>query len=216
MSATIRFSMTPVLYLHGFASSPQSRKAQYIRERFAATGLEMELPVLVPGPFAEQTLTGQLQLIERIAGGRKVSIIGSSLGGYLASLYASRHPEVHKLVLLAPAFGFARIWSDGLGPEQMAAWEASGRMRQLNYATGLEEELNWSLMEDARRYEAEPAVTQPALIVHGWRDDVVPVEGSRRFAATRPNVELREVDDTHELSADLEGLFAVVEGFLKD
>ncbi|MBI4891283.1 MAG: alpha/beta fold hydrolase [Acidobacteria bacterium] len=207
--------MSPVLYLHGFASSPQSKKAQYIRQRFASTGLEMELPELVPGPFGEQTITGQLQLIEEIAAGRKVSIIGSSLGGYLAALYAARHPEVHKLVLLAPAFGFAEIWANALGPAQVAAWEASGKMMQMNYATEVEEELSWRLMEDARGYEAEPAVTQPTLIVHGRQDLVVPVEGSRAFAATRPNVELQEVDDTHELSADLPGLFDSLSEFLR-
>ena len=28
------------------------------------------------------------------------------MGGYLAALYASRHPEIDRMVLLAPAFGF--------------------------------------------------------------------------------------------------------------
>jgi len=57
------------------------------------------------GRFEALTISGQLQGDR--AGRRRSSVIlmGSSLGGYLAALYASRHPDqVERLVLLAPAF----------------------------------------------------------------------------------------------------------------
>jgi predicted esterase YcpF (UPF0227 family) len=57
--------MTPVVYLHGFASSPASRKAQFFRERFAAQGVEMAIPALDGGDFFNLTLSGQLEVIER-------------------------------------------------------------------------------------------------------------------------------------------------------
>ncbi len=47
----------------------------------------------------------------------------------------------------------------------------------------------------------------PVLLVHGTRDDVVPIEGSRRLARTgTPGlVRLREVDDGHRLGGLLAG-----------
>jgi len=191
--------MTPILYLHGFASSPASRKAGIFQGRFRAAGLDIQVPNLAAEGFCNLTLSGQLSVIERAAAGRPVSLIGSSMGGYLAALYAARHPEVERLALLAPAFGFARLWAESLGTAQLEAWHRDGSMPVMNYATGGEEPLNWQLMEDAARYEEEPAVLQPCLIFHGVHDAVVPVHVSRAFARTRTGVDLREVDSDHEL-----------------
>ena len=206
--------MTPVLYLHGFASSPLSKKAQHFAARFSAAGADLHIPDLVTAGFLNLSLTGQLDVIARAAAGRPVSLIGSSMGGYLAALYAARHPEVHRLVLLAPAFGFARRWAGSIGPDQLAAWQSSGVLSVMNYAEGGPAGVGWQLMEDARRYEEEPAITQPCLIYHGAADTVVPVEASRSFARNRPGVELREVDDGHELLQDLDGLCQAALDFL--
>src|SRR5260370_42470239 len=117
--------VTPrLIYLHGFASSPSSQKARYFRERFEDAGIQLAVPDLADGDFERLTITGQLRVIERVASGEAVSLLGSSFGGYLAALYAVRHPEqVHQLVLMAPAFGFGRGWERMLGPNRM---ESSG------------------------------------------------------------------------------------------
>lgn len=206
--------MTPILYLHGFASSPASRKARIFQDRFRAAGLDVQVPNLAGEGFRHLTISGQLSVIEQAAGGRAVSLAGSSMGGYLAALYAARHPEVDRLVLLAPAFGFARIWAESLGAEQVATWRQNGSMPVMNYATGSEEPLDWQLMEDAARYEEEPAILQPCLIYHGVNDTVVPVQVSRAFARTRTCVELREVDSDHELMNVVDELCSEAERFL--
>src|SRR5712691_11493090 len=96
------------LYLHGFASGPGSQKAAFFRRKFLARGVELRIPDLSDGDFEGLTLTRQLAVIDREAASGSVSLIGSSLGGYLAALYAARHAAVHKVVAMAPAFGFAR------------------------------------------------------------------------------------------------------------
>lgn len=49
----------------------------------------------------------------------------------------------------------------------------------------------------------------PVILVHGVLDDVVPVEGSRRYRdRSGPNVVLREVRDGHRLSASLDAVVA--------
>jgi len=74
--------------------------------------------------------------------------------------------------------------------------------------------LGWQLMEDARRYEDEPAVLQPTLIYHGVHDDVVPVQLSRQYARSRTSAELREVDSGHELLNVVDEMWTGISAFL--
>ncbi|MBL8227927.1 MAG: alpha/beta fold hydrolase [Bryobacterales bacterium] len=204
----------PVIYLHGFASGPGSNKAQYFRRQFAGIGVDLEIPDLAQGDFEHLTITGQLAAIERVAAGRNVALMGSSLGGYLAALYAARHPEVSRLVLLAPGFGFPQRWPDTLGQEKFAAWKATGKMPVFHYGEKTEKLLDWGLMEDGAKYESYPAVRQPCLIFHGKHDDVVPVTASETFAAGKPNVELHVEDSDHELLNVVDAMWDRVRTFL--
>jgi hypothetical protein len=53
------------------------------------------------------------------------------------------------------------------------------------------------------------------LIVHGRRDDVIPVEKSQNYAACyRDKVRLLEVDSDHRLSDQLPLIWEQVESFL--
>lgn len=206
--------MIRTLYLHGFASSPQSFKARYLAERFAEAGWPFEAPDLNGADFRGLTVTEQLRIVESCARGEPVHLIGSSLGGWLAALYAARHAEAQRLVLLAPAFGFPRLYAESLGGAALDAWRSSGALRLLHYGRGAETELGWQFMEDAMRYEDEPAILQPCLIIHGVRDDVVPVQVSRQFARTRTCCELREVDSDHELRDQVEEIWLAAREFL--
>ena len=207
--------MTRILYLHGFASSPASRKAQLFRSRFAEEGLHVEIPDLEEGSFRNLTITGQLRVIERAAAGEPVRLIGSSMGGYLAALYAARYPETRRLALMAPAFGFARRWAADLGKLGMEQWRATGTLEVFHYAAGGPAPLGWELMEDALRYEDEPLVKQPALVWHGLGDVVVPPEASRSFVANNPSTRLIEMDSDHELTGVAETIAEQALDFLR-
>jgi pimeloyl-ACP methyl ester carboxylesterase len=202
--------LTPVIYLHGFASSPGSKKARYFQERIPG----LIVPDLAGGDFEHLTITGQLAVIERTANGRPVSLIGSSMGGYLAALYGARHPEVEKLVLMAPAFAFAKGWEARVGPEQVEEWRRTGFMEVFHYGDGSNHRLGYQLLDDARGYEDFPALSQPTLIFHGAQDDVVSVDLSRRFSAGRPNVRLEVMDSGHELLNVLDEIGAETLTFL--
>jgi uncharacterized protein len=189
-----------VLYLHGFASGPSSGKAQYFRERFAGRGIELEIPNLVEGDFENLTISGQLGVIERTARGEPVAIIGSSMGGYLAALYASKHPEVTKLVLMAPAFHFPQRWPEELGPEKTRRWRETGKLEVYHYAENRPASVGWRLIEDGLKYDPVPDFAQPALIFHGADDAVVPSAYSEEYASNHPNVTLRLLKSDHQLS----------------
>lgn len=202
------------IYLHGFASGPSSRKAQGFREAFAAKGVELEIPALDGGDFEHLTISGQLQLIEDLVNGESAQLIGSSMGGYLAALYAWRHPEVTKAVLLAPAFSFSVRWQHLLGEEKLAAWRETGSLPVFHYGVGAEMPIAYGLYEDALQYPEFPDFRQPALIFHGLGDDVVPVALSRQFAAGHANAALTEMDSGHELTNVLEEIVARSVDFL--
>ncbi len=61
--------MSRFIYLHGFASSPVSRKARFFVERFRELGIRLEVPHLAQGNFRNLTLSAQLGLIERECAG---------------------------------------------------------------------------------------------------------------------------------------------------
>lgn len=175
-------------------------------DQFAARGLTLEVPALDEGSFETLTLTAQLALIERLAQGDPVDILGSSMGGYLAALYAARHPEVRRVVLLAPAFRLAERWEARLGPQAMAEWRKNNFMPVYHYGDQRERALQPKLIDDAHQYEAFPDVRQPTIIFHGQKDDIVPVGDSISFASSHPNVELDILDSDHELGNVLEHL----------
>jgi pimeloyl-ACP methyl ester carboxylesterase len=202
------------VYLHGFASSPASRKAQYFAGQLQNAGVEVVIPHLESEGFRNLTVSGQLRVIEGAAGHEPVRLIGSSMGGYLAALYASLHPEVDRLLLLAPAFGFAERWTLRLGEEKMAAWRRDGHLEMMHYATGKPEPVGYGLIEDGLKYPAEPEFLQPAEIFHGIQDDVVPVSFSRDFVAKHPNARLHEMDSGHELTDVMDKIWCMSKDFL--
>lgn len=203
-----------VLYLHGFASSPASRKAQVFLERLRAAGAECEALSLDGGDFEHMTIASQLAIVEKAARGEAVVLIGSSMGAYVAALYAARHPEVQKLVLMAPAFAFARRWPERLGADAMAAWRTSGTMEVFHYADEKPRHIGYRLMEDGLRYEDYPAVTQPTLIFHGRQDDVVPYQLSLEFDAHHPETLVTLYDSGHDLGDVIEEMWKETERFL--
>jgi pimeloyl-ACP methyl ester carboxylesterase len=204
-----------VIYLHGFASGPGSRKARFFRERLAEEGIEAAVPDLARGDFENLTISGQLEVLGEVAGSETVALVGSSMGGYVASLFAARKPErVDRLVLLAPAFGFAQRWPTVVGEAGMKIWLDTGKLPVFHYAEGRMRDLGIAMYEDSRKWEAEPGFKQPALIFHGLNDAVVPVQASRAFVAKHANARLTEMDSDHELTDVLPAIWEGCRDFL--
>lgn len=79
-----------ILYLHGFRSSPQSVKARAFGEFLTARGAAdaFVCPALSPVPDAA---IAQAEAILAVHPGRRVALVGSSLGGFYATVLAERH-----------------------------------------------------------------------------------------------------------------------------
>jgi uncharacterized protein len=207
-----------ILYLHGFASGPSSHKARVLSERFGAAGVRLEVPDLTPGEdgFERCSPSSMLAIAERALAGAPPphAIIGSSLGGYLAAVLASRSAAVHRLVLLAPAFRLFERWSARLTGAQKADWRANG-LETMHYASNRKRRIGWQFFEDASRYPALPEVRIPTLCLAGTRDETVPFADVEAFVARTPSARLVALDDGHELAASLDRIYEEAREFLR-
>lgn len=202
------------LYLHGFASGPESTKGRAFAEHFATRGIAVErLNLRVPS-FEHLRLSAMIEAVHAAIGGAadRAVLIGSSLGGLTAARLAERDPRVGALVLLAPAFQLMARWRQLPGWDD---WERTGWREVHDHTTGGTARVDFGFATDAGAIDVGfPDVRVPTLILHGTGDDVVPIEHARRFAEGRRHVRLVELADDHQLVASLPRLLAETTTFL--
>jgi uncharacterized protein len=208
-----------IVYLHGFASSPQSTKVRYFSDRLQEHGVPLVCPDFNAPSCRTLTITRMLEQLEghvARAGDAPLVLIGSSLGGTLAILAAARWPaRVARVVLLAPAVMFAKPGHHLLPPERIEEWRRRGLLPFFHHAGNEERELDYAFYEDSLGYDAFNAVVpQPTLIFQGLRDASVDYRTVEQFANTRPNVTLSLLDDDHQLIASLPRMWNDIQPFL--
>ena len=190
------------IYLHGFASGTGSTKARYIRQQFANIGIELQVPDLNQDDFTHLTVSRQIaQVVDLFPEKDPVTLIGSSLGGWVSTIIAQDYPQVEKLVLLAPAFDFLNHWLPKIGDRQLNVWENTYYLPIYHHALKNLSPLHYNFVVDARRYPlAQIDRVLPTLIIHGISDDVIPISASREFAQDRYWVKLLEWESDHQLT----------------
>ena len=206
---------TEYIYLHGFASSPNSAKAQDIRSRFAQIQIKLKIPDLNLGDFSHLTITRQItQVAAQFPPNAPVTLIGSSLGGLTAAYLAQQYPQVQRIVLLAPAFGFLSHWLPKLGNEKIQRWQHEQYLEVYHYGDVRLLPLSYNFVTDARTYQEEQLTRPlPTLILHGYLDEVIPIQASRDFANKRPWVKLIELDSDHALGDVMAKIWQAIQLF---
>lgn len=203
------------IYLHGFASSPQSAKALDLSNRFAAARIPLQIPDLNQGDFTQLTLTRQLQQISaQLPKDDSVTLIGSSFGGLTAAWLAEQHPQIQRLVLLAPAFAFLSHWLPQLGTEKIQQWQQQRYLMVYHYGEKRSLPLSYEFTRDVTQYNDDHLLRPiPTLIVHGTQDQVIPMQASRDFAEKRPWVQLLELDSDHSLNNVMPEIWQAIQSF---
>jgi predicted esterase YcpF (UPF0227 family) len=110
----VPFALTHLLYLHGFRSSPRSFKAQMLEQWMHAhrPGVTWQCPQLPPSPRDAVALCEELT---RGWPAATMAVVGSSLGGFYATVFAQRHGC--RAVLLNPAVDPARDLERHIGTQ---------------------------------------------------------------------------------------------------
>ncbi len=201
-----------VVYLHGFASSPQSSKATFFAGRLAERGIRMECPDLNDPDFSTLTVSRMLRQLEtRLAAlpPDEVVLIGSSLGGFVAVEAAARQVDaarrpITRLVLLAPAVELEwEKWSE-VASAGIDRWRAAGEIDVFHYGFEENRPLTFAFYEDAARYRPSAhRLPQPMVIFQGRDDESVSPASVERFAAAQPRATLYMLDDGHQLKRSL-------------
>ncbi|CAF0867295.1 unnamed protein product [Didymodactylos carnosus] len=213
-SATLNSSSTQVFFtfLHGFTSDSSvgggGKIANFIAQMFK---VDIEQPDLNQPSFNEFSVSNALKVIDQLYVKKKkelcstsntqlkMNLVGASMGGYIAARWAQLNPDkVNKLFLLCPAFNLAARWQEFLTQEEMEKWRKSGKHsydgRQLHY----------EFFEDAHKnHPLYPEVNCPTSIIHGTKDQIIPIVSSRKFLELhkdKKNVVLHEVIDDHYLT----------------
>ncbi len=220
----------PVMVLiHGFTGYKEEKHIVAVAEAAAAAGYAVLRADMYGhgksgGEFRNHTLfkwmTNALTLIDyarslEFAG--DIYLCGHSQGGLTAMLAASmKHDQVSGLIALSPAWMIPEIARKGslLGldfdarhvPDELNAWD--GRKLDGNYA------------RVAQQIKVEDYIDEydgPVLVVHGDRDEAVPVEYGIRAAERYRNSRLVLIEgDDHCYGAHLDQVVEAVGSWLKE
>ena len=96
--------MKPVIFIHGLESSSVGTKARWFNEH---------CPGMIIPDFSGNLAERLEHLDAVLAGYDDLTIIGSSFGGLMATIFALENPErVRQLILLAPALNFPDFAGD--------------------------------------------------------------------------------------------------------
>jgi pimeloyl-ACP methyl ester carboxylesterase len=108
-----------LLFIHGKDGSSQGFKVQYLRRLYP----DLLAPDF-PGDFWQR-----MARLEQVIGDTSGwTVVGSSMGGLMAAVFACQHPgQVDKLVLLAPALAFLDLAQTPLPPSDVPVVVYHGR-----------------------------------------------------------------------------------------
>lgn len=180
-----------VILCHGMQSSKESEKLVMLGREFSERGIlalrfDFACSGESEGKPEEVTYSGEAEDLRAAydlvaaRGAKKIGIVGSSMGGTAAALFAAGEKNLAALATIAaPAFP-ARIKERFLTPEAAREWREEGFI----FYNG--QRLNISLLDDAERLDVLQAarkIAAPALVIHGDADGTVPVEEGRALYA---------------------------------
>jgi dipeptidyl aminopeptidase/acylaminoacyl peptidase len=166
------------------------------------------------GRFQDLTIGGEVEDLGGACdwlwrhGTTAIGLIGSSLGGTVAVLFAGAEPRVRALVTIAALSRPLGI-VERLGPTRVAEWRRSGVRQESSGVLGrafLDELAGLDVLGAAARLSAA------TLVTHGDRDDVVPVADAHALYAALPEPKAlaitRGCDHRYSEPAHLAGLLA--------
>lgn len=128
-----------------------------------------------------------------IAKGRKLYLIGHSMGGGISIIKAAEDSRIDKLITFASISDFYNLWPK----DAEAQWRLQGIMYVNNARTNQEMPLHIGLLNDLQQNPTRlnitkkaTEVTQPWLIFHGDKDTSVPLEHAQELHNAQPNARL--------------------------
>lgn len=168
---------------HGMESTRAGTKQTAIAERFVPKGytvLRFDFSYVgdSEGDYEDLTVSGEvddalgaLDFMHQFGGATDCTLVGSSLGGLVALLAATRAQHVVSRVATIAPVADPHIFTKDLTPDAIAGWRSRGRRRVgANF-------LRPTFLDDVLALDAPRAFSHlniPILVLHGDADTVVP------------------------------------------
>ncbi|MGD2245201.1 MAG: alpha/beta fold hydrolase [Candidatus Aminicenantes bacterium] len=153
------------------------------------------------------------------SGYEKIGLVGSSFGGLASILTASQSDDLYLLALKSPVSDYKSMAHTRRSEEEINDWKNKGYI-ELNNVDEESRRLNYSFYEDAEKvdaYEAARKIKIPALIVHGDKDETVPIEQSLKTARLIDDCRLEIItgcDHYYSNPEHFEKLLNLISGFI--
>jgi pimeloyl-ACP methyl ester carboxylesterase len=142
------------------------------------------------GAFTDYTLSDWMDdaraVISMLKSKPGLTIVGNSLGGWIAWMMAQEFEQVERLILIAPAFNMMGVRAESMSEERRYDWHSAGWMPWDDDPPHKDWPLSWKWVEESAHYwkssfdRLRPVKT---TILHGSDDSVIQPEGSRQFVA---------------------------------
>lgn len=180
-----------VILCHGMESSKESEKIVTLSRQLADRGIlalrfDFAGSGESEGKFEEITYSGEVEDLRAAYDfvlhykPKKIGVLGSSMGGTVALLFAAEEKNVAALVTIAAPVHPERFSERLSTPEETEQWRAQGFTQYHG------RRLNVSLLDDVEKLDVAKTarkISCPVLIIHGDKDDIVPVEEGRELFA---------------------------------
>lgn len=197
---------TPVFILcHGHGSNKNSKTFVLLKERVSREGVSTfrfdfyghgESEGKFEGINATQAvddITSAVNFLKN-EGYSKIGLVGSSLGAFASIVVAARTPTILALALKSPTLDL-KIWKERMIGKFGQDWEQN---RYIVFKTSsverkLAEAQLDAFVADGLKYDIFQTardVKSLTLIVHGEKDETVPIETSKKMSAIIPNCKL--------------------------
>jgi len=179
-------SNTNVLFLGGYGSNMEGRKAVYIENmckelKVSVTRFDYSGHGMSPGQLEEFTigdwLNDSVEIFDRVVKGETV-LVASSMGGWLAFLLCLRRAKLIKAIIcIAPAIDFTEnlIWRN-LDDSQKENVKKQGFI-SICLEKDYEHKFSHKLVSGGKDYlilDKEIKIECPVYLLHGEKDSVVP------------------------------------------
>lgn len=165
------------------------------------------------GSFTDYTLSDWIadarMVIGMLAEGPPMTIVGNSLGSWIAWMMAQEFSFIDRLVLIAPAFNMMGVRARSISEERRHAWLTAGWMPWDDDDMHRDFPIAWKWVEESEGYwkqRFDGLRRVPTAILHGLQDAVILPQGSSQFVEellaqdSGYPVELHLVPGDHRLS----------------
>ncbi len=196
------------IVMHGFDSSMQSRsvsslckKLQDLSQntlRFSFLGHGNS-----KGELSKNNISSQIQNLHQVIlyaqsqGYTDFNLVGSSFSAQVALNYAQQHPElIQKVALKCPLINGYDLFKETLSPQAIADWQDSNQHLHPRHDQSYVS-LPYSFLLDFEKhnpYKFLASFPAQLLIVHGDRDQTVPLEQSLAAQKLLPSLKLVVVE----------------------